>query len=210
MLLERFIEETIFFREFKSQLHEYLNIHRYIWEEIAAIKEKGEIGGSEVGMLKQKIESYQKTINLISTRIDQMSTYVGTRESILKNDKSLSKILSIMEYKHETLKDTLSYLRDIWSMTQNYVNSALQLFSEIQAKTTNNSVTNLIIVTSVGVGATLLGLFTKTQLPAFTLTGVGYFIILLIIGVSANKITRKVAEKRVYKINDIKINTKIG
>ena len=210
MLLERFIEETIFFREFKSQLHEYLNIHRYIWEEIAAIKEKGEIGGSEVGMLKQKIESYQKTINLISTRIDQMSTYVGTRESILKNDKSLSKILSIMEYKHETLKDTLSYLRDIWSMTQNYVNSALQLFSEIQAKTTNNSVTNLTIVTSVGVGATLLGLFTKTQLPAFTLTGVGYFIILLIIGVSANKITRKVAEKRVYKINDIKINTKIG
>lgn len=38
--IERYIEEQVFIREFKGQLHRYLNLHRIIWERIDAVKEK--------------------------------------------------------------------------------------------------------------------------------------------------------------------------
>src|SRR3989338_8702878 len=48
LLAREIIESQIFFREFKSQLHRYLAIHRAIWEKIAKIKERGKIRGTEI------------------------------------------------------------------------------------------------------------------------------------------------------------------
>jgi hypothetical protein len=69
-LVREIIESQIFFREFKSQLHRYLAIHRILWEKIRTIKERGEIKGSEVDSLRNELSVYQKTINLIGARID--------------------------------------------------------------------------------------------------------------------------------------------
>lgn len=201
--IEKFIEEQIFIREFKGQLHRYLNLHRIIWEKIADVKEKGEIRGRDVSAFSTKIESYAKTINLIDARISQMGTYIGTRESVLKNDPAMEKFLDVLQFKHETLSNTLSYVKDIWGMTGNYVHSASALFSSIQAKSTESSVTNLTIITSMGVGATLMGLFSQSA-PQFTFFGVGYFFILVVIGYSANKIMKAIARRRMYEIQDVK------
>ncbi len=38
-MIERLIEERVFIREFKGQIHRYLNLHRFIWERIAEVKE---------------------------------------------------------------------------------------------------------------------------------------------------------------------------
>jgi hypothetical protein len=103
--ISRFVEEQIFIREFKGQMHRYLNLHRFIWEKIADIKERGKIKGSDIGGFRGKIEGYAKTINLIDTRIDQMGTYIRTRESIAKNDDRLKNFTTVFEYKYETLSD---------------------------------------------------------------------------------------------------------
>ncbi|MEK7519946.1 MAG: hypothetical protein AAB581_01745, partial [Patescibacteria group bacterium] len=71
-LTREVIESQIFFRDFKSQLHRYLNIHRIVWEKIDAIKERGEVRGTEIDALRNELSDYQKTINLIGARIDQM------------------------------------------------------------------------------------------------------------------------------------------
>jgi len=202
--IEKFIQEQIFMREFKGQLHRYLNLHRIIWERIAEVKEKGEIKGSEVGAFNAKVESYAKTINLIEARMNQMGAYISTRESVLKNDPAMKKFLDVLQFKHETLSDTLSYVKDIWKMTKNYVESALSLFSSIQAKSTEASVKNLTIITSMGVGATLIGLFSQ-KAPQFTLFGIGYFVVLAVIGYSANKIMKTIAMRKMYKIQDIEV-----
>ena len=206
--IERFIEEQIFLREFKGQLHRYLNLHRIIWEKIADVKEKGEIKGEDVGPFYGKIEQYAKTINLIDARIDQMGTYISTRASIVKNDPALLRFSEILEYKYETLSDTLSYVKDIWGMTKNYVNSALDLFSSIQAQSTEASVDNLTIVTSMGVGASLIGLFAQDA-PTFKLSGLIYFLILAAIGFGANKIMNTINQRRKYSIEDVEIDTHI-
>ncbi len=193
--IERFIDEQIFIREFKGQLHRYLNLHRIIWEEIADVKEKGEIRGDEVGVFKARIESYAKTINLIDARINQMGSYLRTRESAMKSDEGMAKFVGVLEFKHETLADTHAYIKDLWAMTRNYVGSALDLFGGIQAKSTESSVKNLSIITSIGVGATIIGLFTQ-QPPKINMLGLGYFTILAVVGYVTDRIMKRIYARR--------------
>lgn len=207
--IEEFIQERIFIREFKAQLHRYLNLHRTIWENIAEVKERGTIRGKDIGEFKKKIERYDKTINLIGTRIEQMNTYVGTRGAIIRNTPELQKFASILQYKHETLQNTLGYVQEIWVMTQNYVASALSIFSDLQAKATNNSIRNLTVVTSMGVGGTLIGLFSETELPSLTLTGLYYFIILAAIGWTVNKVMKTIYLNKDYTIKNIEADKHI-
>jgi len=207
--IERFIEEQIFLREFKGQLHRYLNLHRIIWERIAKVKEQGSIKGGAVSGFREKVQSYGKTINLIEARINQMGTYLHTRERIVKGDADLKGFIGLLEYRYETLGDTLDYLKQIWIMTKNYVNSALDLFSTLQAQATQNSVKNLTVVTSMGVGATLIGLFTTNSIPKFTMFGVLYFVALAAIGYFANKATTWFYKRKAYDISDVEYDKDI-
>lgn len=207
--VESFVQEQIFIKEFKGQLHRYLNLHRIIWEKIADVKEKSKVKGKDIIEFSSKISGYAKTINLVDARINQMNTYLRTREKIAKSDENLKDFLDILEYRYETLGDTLAYLQQIWSMTKNYVNSASSLFSDLNQEITQKSVDNLTIVTSMGVGASLIGLFTTTQIPAFTIFGVGYFFALALIGYGVNKIMKRISANRKYQISDIEYDKDI-
>lgn len=207
--IEQFIGEQIFIREFKSQMHRYLNLHRVIWENIAAVKERGTIRGKEIGEFKEKIEGYQKTISMIDTRISQMGTYIHTRGAIVRGSAQMEPFASVMQFKHETLNDTLSYVKDIWQMTKTYVDSALTVFGDLQAKATNSSIQNLTVVTSMGVGATLLGLFSNTELPTFKLAGLFYFALLAFVGWLVSRLMKFFAMRRVYVIKDSKADKDI-
>lgn len=119
--VERYIEEQVFIREFKGQLHRYLNMHRIIWEKIDAVKDRARVKGSDIVKFSTKLESYSKTVTLIEGRIDQMATYLPTRERIAKEDHELTDFLAISGYRYEALRDTLEYIKDLWKMTQEYV-----------------------------------------------------------------------------------------
>jgi len=206
--IERYIEEQIFIREFKAQLHRYLNIHRIIWEKIDAVKEHAVISGKEIIKSSTKIEGYSKTVNLIEGRINQMSTYIKTREKLAKSDEKLTEALDLIGYRYETLSNTLSYVKDLWKMTQNYVNSAAKLFNNLKNDVTDKSIGNLTIVTSMGVGASLISLFTESE-PSFSSFGVIYFFVLALIGWSVNKIMKIISNNRKYEINDIEYDKNI-
>ena len=205
----RYIEEQIFIREFKGQLHRYLNLHRIIWEKIADVKEKAKVKGKDILAFTTKIEGYAKTINLVDSRINQMNTYLRTREKIAKSDDGLNEFNEVMEYRYETLGDTLSYIQQLWSMTKNYVNSANKLFSDLQQTVTKKSVQNLTIVTSMGVGASLIGLFTAKEIPSITIFGIGYFFALALIGWGVNKILNRMSKNRKYEVADIEYDKNI-
>jgi hypothetical protein len=202
--IEQFVNEEIFLREFKGQLHRYLNLHRIIWEEIAEVKEKGSIKGSDIGGFKTKVESYAKTINLIGARIGQMGGFVRTREAIVKHDKEMAPFLDVLQFRYETLIDTLSYIKDLWAMTSNYVDSALKIFTDLQAKSTEASVKNLTVVTFMGVGASVLGLLTKpsSQVTAF---GILTFLGIILLGYASNWIMKGIYKRRSYEVKDAAI-----
>lgn len=206
--VERYIEEQVFIREFKAQLHRYLNLHRIIWERIDEVKENAKISGKDIIKINSKIEGYQKTVTLIDGRINQMSTYLSTRERIAKSDVNLKESLDMIGYRYETLGNTLRYIQYLWDMTQNYVNSARNLFKDLQSDVTDKSINNLTIVTSMGVGASLIGLFTESA-PTFTIFGIIYFFVLALIGWTVNKIMKTISKKRTYEVSDIEYDKNI-
>jgi len=199
--IERYIEEQIFIREFKGQLHRYLNLHRIIWEKIDNVKERASVKGADILAFNTKLDSYAKTITLIEGRINQMSTYLPTREKIAKNDKELSEFLSISGFRYETLKDTLDYIKHLWSMTKNYVSSAQKLFSGLKSDVNSKSINNLTLVTSMSAGTSIISLLTKSE-PQFTTFGIKYFFILAILVFMLNKGLKAIQNYRRYKIND--------
>ena len=206
--IERYIEEQVFIREFKGQLHRYLNIHRIVWEKIDNIKEKNDVKGKEIVKFTAKLDGYAKTINLIDGRIKQMGTYLSTREKIAKSDKELFEFLSVSGYRYETLKDTLDYIKYLWDMTKNYVVSAQKLFNGLREEVTSKSIRSLTIVTSMGAGATVIDLLTESS-PTFSVFGLIYFFVLAILGWGITKLLGFIGSQSKYEINDIEYDKNI-
>lgn len=207
-MIERYIEEQVFIREFKGQLHRYLNMHRIIWEKIDNVKDRAKVRGKDIIKFSSKLESYKKTVTLIGGRIDQMSTYISTREKIAKEDQDLADFLAISGYRYETLRDTLQYIKDLWKMTTQYVDSAQKLFDSIKQDVTSSSIDSLTIVTSMSAGAAILSLFTESE-PEFTTFGFIYFFVLAFVGWAATKLLGLVAHRRKYEISDVEIDKNI-
>lgn len=207
--IEKYIESQIFIREFKGQLHRYLNMHRIIWEKIDAVKEQAKVKGSEIVTFMTKLEGYSKTVNLIDGRINQMSTYISTREKIAKSDPELTEFLAISGYRYETLRDTLNYIQYLWDMTQTYLSSAKSLFSSVKSDVTNSSVNSLTVVTSMSAGASLLGLLTKSA-PSFDIWGIIYFFVLAAIGFCSTKALEFVKNRKKYDVTDTEYDKNIN
>lgn len=199
-VLRSLVETQIFFREYKDQLEKYLNIHRIVWEDIANIKERGEITGGEVGKIRSKLDRYQKTIDLINNRINQMGAYINTRRSIAKSAKVEDELVTLFQYKFETLSDTHAYIRELWKMTLNYLNSAIKVVGEIEAQSTNISIQSLRTVTMIGVLSGILGYLAIDEVPKLSGFGAIYFVILIAATWSINKIIQRYYKGRRYTI----------
>jgi hypothetical protein len=201
------IEMQIFFREFKDQLHRYLNLHREIWEEISEIKERGSIAGNEVEALRSRLDSYQKTISLIRSRINQMSTYVKSRASLSKSLALEDHLSTIFQYKFETLINTHSYIQEIWKMTQEYVDTAISVINEVKSLSTSNGINSLRLITTIGVLSGIFGYLSRNDFPKVTIIGLWYFIILILGTWLINELVRYFYQKSIYKL---KFVSKLG
>ena len=199
-LLRQIIESQIFFREFKSQLHRYLVIHRTLWEKIKIIKERGEIKGTDIDTLRNELSVYQKTINLIGARIDQMPAYVKTRQKITDIEKIDAYLQPLFQLKFETLLDTHEYIKHLWGMTKNYLTSTIEIFTELQVKSTKSTLLSLQLITTIGVVAAILGYLGKDTLPNFTTAGLIYFSILVVMTWVINSAVSKFFKNKKYKI----------
>ena len=177
--LTAIVETQIFFREFKSQLHRYLSIHREIWEEISEIKERKFIKGKDVEFYRVQLEIYKKTIDLINNRINQMSSYARTRASLAKTLDIEKQLTELFQYKFEDLFNTHSYIKEIWSMTKDYVNSAISVLVEVANKANVSGIRSIQILASIGVFVGIIGYLTKDALPKFSKIGIFYFLILI-------------------------------
>ena len=199
----------IFFREFKDQLEKYLNIHRKIWEEITLIKDSGSIKGSEIVKNRMRLDSYDRSISLINNRINQMGTYVKTRQSISKDLGIEEHLAKVFDYKFETLVNTLSYIKEIWLMTRDYVKNVISVLSDIENQSLNNSIKSLQIITSIGVVSGILGYLSKSELPKVTQAGFEYLILLLAITSLINMLIVSYYRSIKYKVKISDVSEKL-
>ncbi len=208
--LDQLIEMLIFFKEFKSQLHHYLNLHRIIWEKIAHIRERKAIVGKDVQDLRNQLESYRKTIELIDGRMSQMPLYMNARERMIGELHWEQFLTQVLQYKYNNLRDTLQYVQAQWRMTRQYVDSAVEVFNGINAQTTKNSINALTVITSIGVVNSLISYMTMKQYPSFTTVGLYYLGLLILVTWLVNQLVTFAFRILEYKINDIKLAKNIA
>jgi hypothetical protein len=158
------------------------------------------VKGKDVEAIRGKLDGYQKTISLIENRINQMSSYVHTRSSIAKNLDIEKDLVSLFEYKFETLTDTLAYIKEIWKMTKDYLASAVGNLIEIKNQSTSNNLKSLQTITSIGVISGVLGYLSANKLPTISRSGAIYFIILFTLTWGMDKLLRKQSQNKKYSL----------
>lgn len=198
---EELIETWIYFKEFKSQLHHYMNLHRAIWTQIEAIKEERYISGWQVKSQRTKLESYKKTIELIEARINQMDLYMGSRSHVATARGWDAYLSDILQFRYTNLEHTHDYVRSLWSMTRQYVDSAIQVLSEISTQSTKTSVQTLTVISSIGVISGIINYLTFTKLPKFSTIGLKYFLILLTAALLVNAVVAIIYRSIRYRVN---------
>ena len=208
-IAEDLTEMQIFFSDFKLQLHKYLDIHRKIWEDIDEIKEKKTIKGKDIGKSKAMLNSYEKTVQLIDNRIDQMSNYAKTRQNISRKiniDKTLN---DLFQYRFEDLFNTLEYIKEVWEMTTDYVRSAIRVVGEAEKELGSKDLDSIRLLVGFGVISGIIGYFEKPKMPEIALTGVLYVVGMGAIALFANWIIKTVAKKKSYELNFVERDSNI-
>ncbi|MBN2016276.1 hypothetical protein JW766_05610 [Candidatus Dojkabacteria bacterium] len=193
-------EMQIFFREFKDHLEKYLQIHRALWEEIAFIKKMKNIKGIDIPKVRAKLDSYSKTVTLISRRINQMGSYVRTRASIAKYINIREDLSTLFQYKFETLTNTLDYIKEIWAMTREYLDSAIGIIVELQSQTTDTGLKSLRLVTTFGALAGTISYISANRVPELTAESVLFFVGLLVGAILLDRIVVFVYQRVKYKM----------
>lgn len=173
--VQEIVGMQIFFREFKSQLSKYLQIHRDIWEKVDKLTAKGDIKGSELGDIYTELTEYEKTILLIRNRLNQMNAYIGTREKLAGSVNLEKSMQDLFQYYFEDLANSLSYIREIWDMTIDYIKQALHGVSSLQSKATGKSIRSIQVIASIGVLASVLRYIGVDEIQSPTTVGIVYF-----------------------------------
>lgn len=199
--VEELIETWIYFKEFKSQLHHYMNLHRSIWTQIEAIKEERYISGWQVKSQRTKLESYKKTIELIEARISQMDLYIGSRNHVATSRGWDAYLSDVLQFRYTNLEHTHDYVKSLWGMTKQYVDSAIQVLTEINTQSTKTSVQTLTVISSIGVISGIINYLTFTKLPKFSSIGLKYFLILLTAALLVNAAVAVIYRTIRYRVN---------
>lgn len=199
--VEELIETWIYFKEFKSQLHHYMNLHRSVWTQIEAIKEERYIHGWQVKGQRTKLESYKKTIELIETRISQMDLYMASRSRVATARGWDSYLSDVLQFRYTNLEHTHDYVRSLWSMTKQYVDSAIAVMAEINTQSTKTSVQALTVISSLGVIAGIVNYLAIPKLPKFSQTGLEYFLFLIVIALAVNGVVALIYKLIRYRVN---------
>ena len=203
--IEKFVQEQIFIREFISQMHEYLNLHRIVWEKIDDLKKVGKVKGCDVEEMKNQIEAYSKKVNLIEARIHQMDISVKIREALANSDKDFNRLEKVLEFKYSALSSTLRYIKEIWRTTKDYSKATQDILEEIKLQSTESSIKNLSVIMAIGVFASLINLSSQ-GVPKFNSFGFVYLIVLAFVGFVVNKAMIAINMSKSYKIKNIKIS----
>lgn len=208
--LRPLIEMQIFFREFKSQLHKYLNIHRIVWEEIASIKEGGFVKGRDVSKYKAKLNSYQKTIQLIKNRINQMGSYAKTRSSVSKKLDIEDDLAILFQYRFEDLFNTLDYIKEIWAMTSDYVDSAIRIMDDVEKKISDKGIKSIQFLVGFGIVSGIVKYLGPTGFPAVAATGVLYVVGIGLIAIVIDRTLQWSSKRKKYKLKFIERVDRFG
>jgi len=198
-LIENIANEEIFFREFETQLRKYLNLHRTMWEKVAAIKNKEKISAKEADMIRDELDKDQETINLITARLHQMKIYVATRAKIAKSLKIDQYLSELFQYEFETLLDAHQYIEELWQMNKDQIASAIQLIVEVKNQSVERSIQALKLIT-IAYALIVVWVYTNKEELHFSSRGLFYSGLVIVLAWLINVLVNLIFQHQKYHL----------
>ncbi len=197
--IERYIEEQVFIREFKGQLHRYLNLHRSIWSKVDAIKKQSYVNEDEVLSSISDLDRYEKTALLVEGRLKQMAPYVGIREAGMKDDQELTEFLAISGYRYSALEAALDYMQSLWHTTRRYAESAQRLMLRVEQERLVSTCRSILLILTLLAIVSILGLVFGSTLQ-FSVDTIIYAAILIIVVLLGSRLLSLRHSTKRYKL----------
>ena len=129
-----------------------------------------------------------------------MGAYVHTRAEVARGLKITEQLDKVFQYKFDVLSNSHSYIKDIWTMTSNYLSTAIAVINEIKGQAINKNIQSLQIITTYGVVGGIIGYLSRDSLPKITGSGMVYFGILVLVTALVNKFVAIVYQRSKYKL----------
>lgn len=154
--LEDVVRYATFFREFETQLHTYLRLHRDLWESIDAVHETRHLRYRDLARLRDDLGSRRKTIGFVRARIAQMGDILGARSRHV-HDERLEPVLDAVRLnRFDSLEGAQAYLAHLWEVTDQYAAATADLLRLVYDENLRREVA---ILNMIFFGALITGFF---------------------------------------------------
>lgn len=162
----------------KSQFQKVLDLHRFIWEEVDKVKSKGKIRYRDLSLNRDTLMEINNEIIFFKSRLEQIEDVLlnESAECVKMNKlKPDDKIAIHFMESFESLKRTSSYIKNLWSMTENYVSNTFNLINLLYQEGTQKQLNILQFIFVISAIASIIAmgsvygfeinLFDKSGLP---------------------------------------------
>lgn len=151
-------EKIIFLSDVKSQFSKIINLHRFIWEELDKIRKKNNIKLEKITQVRDSLLELNNEVIFFSSRLEQIKFNIDKEINNLEKNYFNKKIENFLKIEFKTLFDTSDYVNNLWKMTQNNVDSTLNLISLIYQENTEKQLNVLQIIFIVSAVASVIAL----------------------------------------------------
>ncbi len=156
-VFEQLLSNIVFLREYYRQLHEYINLHRTIWDQISAIRESTHIRYRDFPTIRLKLMDFLKTLFFIKARLHQMGDIVAARKVLLPENVK-KELEECGLYRFESALTDERYLMDLWNMTIEYAQGTSHLLESLFQENTQRELNALKFITLIGAITSFFGM----------------------------------------------------
>lgn len=147
-VIDDLVANIIFLQEFTKQLRDYLNTHRSMWDHITKIRETSNMKYKDFPLVRRKIMDFLKTLLFINARLNQMGDIAHARYVLLRIEVK-SELEECNLLKFENAIADLRYVKDLWTMTIEYVKETLSLLESLYGENTQRELNAVKIITMI-------------------------------------------------------------
>lgn len=159
-LAESIVQECIYYlHDAESQFHRILNMHRFIWEEVSAIKSKKVIKYKDLSTTRDLVMEIESEVVFFKSRIEQLDNILKAQAArVASLSKSNDPVCFGFLDGFKALIASGAYVRSLWSMTEDYLAGASKLISTVYQESSNKQMNALQFIFIISAVASILAL----------------------------------------------------
>jgi len=150
-------EYVVFFEEFNSILRNALNVYRTVWESVNEIRNRDKIRYSDLPKVRDTLINLKKDTMFFKSNIIQMEGFMQTREDLIQ-DYIIENLKKLKELNFDTLKNMGDYFEERLVMTEEYVDTTLDLVKSMYEENEQKEIKTLQIIFIISAVASVLSL----------------------------------------------------